>query len=1235
MAVMWDDLLYLRRFIRLLGQGLELPSLMSMTLDHIAEVLQVPSAALVMWDDEADVYSVVSVLGLPSRCLDIRFSASSSIAQRLASQQVLDLEGNDPWIAQLSQDERDLLAALRGHIAIPMQTRGRLLGWFHLGEPSVDAMVEDELLQAMADLVGVALDAALVREQQRSDALALEILNRIGLNSTRMELDELLEQIYLEVAQLVDAPSFYIALYDEQEEEFSFAFYVKDGARHWPEEGTCWPLSEGLTSDIVRTKEPIVTQDYVAECERRGILPRSKRRGFPGMSWLGVPLLAGNRVIGVMCLSSPRSDTVYRLGHVRLLSTIAAQVAIVIERARIREREQQRVVELEALNKISRAIGSAIFLDELLRSICQGVQGVLDAPNFYIALYDDQEACFSYALCVEQNVEIEPAEPTWPLGIGLSSVLVRQKRPVVTEDYLSECEQRGIPPKGDPGKAWLGVPVASGEEILGVMVASSFDEQVAYTQADVRLLSTVASQAASAIEKARLYERTDAALARRVEELTAIEEIAREMNRVLDFQRVIEIMLERAMMATGASTGIISMLRPDEEGLFLICYRGSPDEVAEHYRTHPWDLEEGIIGRVVRTNQPALIDDVRNDPDYVDVIPTMRSGMAVPIQYGNRAIGVINLESTRLAAFDEEHLHFLQQLADQATIAIRNSRQYEEQVLQTQLLKQKTDQLTELLHLGNAMRVQLDLENVLQMVAEGVRRSLGFNLALLSLVDAEDPRYLRRVACAGLSQEVFEELKSVTVPREQYERIIQPEFQLGSAFFFDHRYTDFGAIWDSPAPTHRPELGERAEGEWHPDDAFMIPLVGTDEKLLGVLSVDDPVDRCLPTIEIAESLELFANQAVIAIESARLFYEVTEARDRLQAILDSTEDGIALLSEEGRVLLANPSIAQWTEYTQEGIAGKTLLDMILHVSRGNRKMRRTLIGEYRRTLSALRADPQSALQGDLEISLEVAHSFEWILLPVVDREGDRIGRILLLRDVTAARSAERMREDLVSMIVHDLRGPLTAFLGALDTLLRPEIGVLSDLQKTLVEVGQDGGRQMLDMVNTLLDIRRLEVGRMPLQYSSFQIEDTARRAISRLAMLIQEHQLNLRLTIESDLPEVRADEEKIVRVFENLIHNAIKFSYPGGLIEVKVGRHGDEGALLCAVVDHGVGIPKSEHARVFEKFSQVYHTGVPRGSGLGLAFCRLAVEAHGGRIWVESEEGKGTRFFFLLPFDEE
>jgi signal transduction histidine kinase len=224
---------------------------------------------------------------------------------------------------------------------------------------------------------------------------------------------------------------------------------------------------------------------------------------------------------------------------------------------------------------------------------------------------------------------------------------------------------------------------------------------------------------------------------------------------------------------------------------------------------------------------------------------------------------------------------------------------------------------------------------------------------------------------------------------------------------------------------------------------------------------------------------------------------------------------------------------------------------------------------------------------------------------------------------------ERLRDSLTDMIVHDLRTPLASFLIGLQTM--DSLGPLSDLQRECLSLSLDGGRTLLSMINDLLDISRMEQGTVPIEYSSLQIESVIQSAFRQVTQLARDKNITLGQEIGATVPTLWADEEKLCRVLVNLLGNSIKFTPSGGSVHIEVCQDGSNARF--GVRDTGEGIPAEAFERIFEKFGQVESrlAGHKMSTGLGLTFCKMAVEAHGGRIWVESQPGKGSTFFFTLP----
>jgi signal transduction histidine kinase len=235
-------------------------------------------------------------------------------------------------------------------------------------------------------------------------------------------------------------------------------------------------------------------------------------------------------------------------------------------------------------------------------------------------------------------------------------------------------------------------------------------------------------------------------------------------------------------------------------------------------------------------------------------------------------------------------------------------------------------------------------------------------------------------------------------------------------------------------------------------------------------------------------------------------------------------------------------------------------------------------------------------------------------------------------------SLESLRDSLVMMMVHDLRTPLTTILGPLEMLQTGQFGTLESLQKEIIGMSLRSGYRLLGLVNELLDVSKMESGEMLLHRSEVDVSNVVHEAVELVAKINTNDMSRIQYEFADDLPTVSADEDLLRRILVNLVANAMKFTRGEGTVTVCAKRSDDaspteNGAVVLSVSDAGEGIPPEDRERIFEKFGQVEsrRAGRKMSTGLGLTFCKLAVEAHGGHIWVESEIGKGSTFHFTIP----
>jgi signal transduction histidine kinase len=393
---------------------------------------------------------------------------------------------------------------------------------------------------------------------------------------------------------------------------------------------------------------------------------------------LVVPLSGTEHLIGWITLSAKRSGEPYRENDVIFLITLANQTAIALENAQLLEASERRAHQLATLNEISRIVTQTLDLDKVLQLIMEKSLELLNAEAGSLLLVDDDRQTLAFEVVLGPASErLHGAQV--PAGSGIAGTVARTMQPLIVNDAQADPRWNV---SFDQTTEFIThnlicVPMVSHNQLVGVIEVLNKRNPESFSEEDTELLGSFAAQAAIAIENARLFTLTDQALAGRVQELHTMQLIDRQLNSSLDLARVMDLTLEHAMDAVAASNGVVGVMDEAGTGLHLVAQRGIPAEYAR-YRDEPWPIERGIIGRVARAGQPAVVDDVREDPDFEPVVAQTHSQVAVPILYQGQVRAVISLESPHSDAFSEDDLAFVTRLADHAAIAIENAHLYQQ-----------------------------------------------------------------------------------------------------------------------------------------------------------------------------------------------------------------------------------------------------------------------------------------------------------------------------------------------------------------------------------------------------------------------------------------------------------------------------------------------------------------------------------------------------------------------------
>lgn len=346
---------------------------------------------------------------------------------------------------------------------------------------------------------------------------------------------------------------------------------------------------------------------------------------------------------------------------------------------------------------------------------------------------------------------------------------------------------------------------------------------------------------------------------------------------------------------------------------------------------------------------------------------------------------------------------------------------------------------------------------------------------------------------------------------------------------------------------------------------------------------------------------------------------------RTGAVLSSMVEGVVMVDEQGKILMMNPAAEQLYGTTLAEAAGQPL------ASKAGEAHVVTLANEILRPEKAPKPE-DVAVTGEQDTRRTIKASGAI----VQNQDGKVVGMVSQLTEVSKQKELQRVQGDFVAHVTHELRAPLASIRAALEIVQNEASSKMGEVENRILASALKNSDRLADLINSILDFSKIESGQMTVFPKKCDPEKIARDGVDSLAAWASKKRINLSLVAEHDLPPVAADQSRSVQVLVNLLSNSIKFTPAGGSITVRVGasseRSGSERFIQYAVTDTGPGIPKNEQKRIFEKFVQIASGEMNvTGTGLGLSIAKALIHLQGGKMWVESEEGRGATFFFTLP----
>lgn len=438
-----------------------------------------------------------------------------------------------------------------------------------------------------------------------------------------------------------------------------------------------------------------------------------------------------------------------------------------------------------------------------------------------------------------------------------------------------------------------------------------------------------------------------------------------------------------------------------------------------------------------------------------------------------------------------------------------------------------------------------------------------------------------------------------------------------------HEHTAAPIEWENdavPEPARAAGVGS----------VICVPLRGTTSTM-GHLWVAHGSPVVLPATR--EMVVLYAQMAGAVLENERLVAQLRTAHDRFAAIIAALDEGMLMVTGDGEILVANAALHRLLDVPQPVLVGTPLFALQQQIAQHHDDPH-----GIAQALHAVAQGERTAATGELQRTKPAQRSLAWRAVPIQSADTPGGAALLLLCDVTAERQASKLRHDLTHMLVHDLRAPLANMSASLDLLLKQRVGPLTPRQARITQIASDGSQHMAALVDALLDTKRLERWQWDMHKEVCSVYPLVQAACEQAEQAAGARGVTFH-NGTATLPLMQIDRDLVRRVLQNVLDNAVKFSGDNGTVHISgtvldtalLPANHSTGQWACiSVTDNGPGVPFAYHAHIFELFGQARNAR-QRGSGVGLAFCKLAVEAHGGMIWVEDAPDGGATFLFTLP----
>lgn len=1064
--------------------------------------------------------------------------------------------------------------------------------------------------------------------------LLLEFSRKLGMLNPRGILTTLIETV-LEVLPTGDAG--WVALWEDNQGLVPQAAsgYTDNMAmlsiHYMPGDGKTLELlplrvlSSGLS---VRT-DVAFAQDYSLPSEDL-LRYRKATGGRLPVSCLIAPIGRGSRMLGVLVIDHFSLSNAFTQEDEALAVSLAQQSALALENAHLFMSAEQRAAQLQALNQVSGALTSSLQRGELISSLLEQLQLVLPFETATLWLREGSTLTIAAATGFADNES--------RLGISVAvqeSALFKEMvltgQPVLVPDVRQDAR---FPSLLVPDHlCWLGIPLIAKFELLGA-IALEKHEPGYYTPDYLQAASTFASQAGVALENARLFEESAeraAELDQRSQRLTLLNRLSSELGSSLDENTILRLTCLQVLGALGVSR--VSAVLIDEQGDFMVQFE-APDGTIKLPRHLP---ATPLLERLRETQGIFSTVDVSDEAELKPLVAEyfapygVHSVVFVPLVTAVWLHGWVVIQTTTPYRFTPSEIDLARTMSNQASAALQNARLYNETRRLTQDLERRVEERTSdvrrehnntqaLLRIITELSTSLDLDMVMNRTLTVLNETIGAEQSLIVMNSGKNYRAGVELVTRGSDGVPVkgspEREISRWITRRRVPALVDNILDDARWNFKNHESPVFRSVIAVPLI-----LGEEASGALlllhRRPGAFMIEQVSLVEATARQFGI---------SLNNAELFTLIRDQAE---HLGGLLREQQIEASRSRAILESVADGVVVTDDAMSIILFNASAERILDLKTESVLGKSLDAFIGLFGKAGQV--------WRETIQRWSANSQTYQPGETyaeQINMDNGQVVAVNLAPVFYRN-QFLATVSIFRDITHEVQVDRMKSEFVANVSHELRTPMTSIKGYVEIMLMGAAGELSPQQRHFLTIVKGNTERLNVLVNDLLDVSRIEAGRVVLSLQALDLREVVAEVISDMQRRSRQESkpMTFSLEVPGDLPKVTGDATRIRQVLMNLVNNGYNYSPENGRVVIRM--HPEDGKVQVDVIDHGIGIGVKDQARIFERFYRGEDPLVlaTAGTGLGLAISKILIEMHHGRIWFYSSgvRGEGSVFSFTLP----